>query len=103
MAANRVGKTWGAGGYETALHLTIDDIERRRRAISGFSVGVHGLARGEPHYSIFIHCDKDDCFHGSGDTLSAAIEQARDEYVASNPPYTKDQLDATLGIERRGE
>lgn len=22
MAANRVGKTWGAGGYETALHLT---------------------------------------------------------------------------------
>ena len=24
MAANRVGKTWGAGGYETALHLTGD-------------------------------------------------------------------------------
>lgn len=22
MAANRVGKTWGAGGYETTLHLT---------------------------------------------------------------------------------
>jgi len=22
MAANRVGKTWGVGGYETALHLT---------------------------------------------------------------------------------
>ncbi len=22
MAANRVGKTWGAGGYETALHMT---------------------------------------------------------------------------------
>jgi len=22
MVANRVGKTWGAGGYETALHLT---------------------------------------------------------------------------------
>lgn len=22
MAANRIGKTWGAGGYETALHLT---------------------------------------------------------------------------------
>lgn len=24
MAANRVGKTWGAGGYETTLHLTGD-------------------------------------------------------------------------------
>lgn len=24
MAANRVGKTWGAGGYEMALHLTGD-------------------------------------------------------------------------------
>lgn len=24
MAANRVGKTWGAGGYELALHLTGD-------------------------------------------------------------------------------
>lgn len=24
MAANRVGKTWGAGGYETVLHLTGD-------------------------------------------------------------------------------
>ena len=24
IAANRVGKTWGAGGYETALHLTGD-------------------------------------------------------------------------------
>src|SRR5215218_3469680 len=24
MAANRVGKTWGAGGYELTLHLTGD-------------------------------------------------------------------------------
>jgi phage terminase large subunit-like protein len=44
MAANRIGKTWGVGGYETALHLTgryPDWWEGRRfdRPVDGWAAG----------------------------------------------------------------
>lgn len=44
IAANRVGKTWGIGGYETALHLTGDypswwDGRRFEKPIDGWAAG----------------------------------------------------------------
>ena len=51
MAANRVGKTWGAGGYETALHLT----GRYPDSLYDFAVGVLRWSVRVESYLLLLH------------------------------------------------